>query len=375
MSGVHGRLSFSGAPIWAECPGSIQLSAGRPPEPDTEETLEGNAADWLAKEYAAGREHPYGTPIPLPGDFRADYDMIHGAKLWAATIGSQAVWGLPVSCTYIHPTDAWGEDDAHYWDEANDTFYQWDYKFGWKPIHPRSWQLIGYAGANLEQLDKLGSLDTKVVLGIVQPRAWHADGPVRTWKTDVGTLRGYLKAMQQAAQLADAPQPPVQTGPHCTHCLARGNCTTLQRAAMHAADFAGNATRANIPPEQIGTHLAILRAAKERLDAAESGIATQVEALMRQGISVPPFRFETTPGKLAWNEGVTVDDVIGLGQMCDPPRDMHKPPTLSQAIVTPTQAKNAGIPEAMVDALATRKNVTKMVEDTGAAERARRVFG
>lgn len=378
MSGVHAPLAFSFAPIWVECPGSVQLSQGVPPEPDTDETLEGNAADWVAKQYAAGNEVAYGSPTPIAGH-PVDYDMIHGAKLWRDAIGYGAISGMPVVSTRIHPVHAWGEPDGWTWEPIARRVKLPDYKYGFEMREPNSWQNIGYVASVLEALDLLSDPDVEAWLGIVQPRAWHKDGPVRWWKTTVGELRAYINIMRDAAMRAlpwegsglVGVTPPTKAGPHCFHCPARHHCKTLQAAAGAIAEWSGTADRNAMSPADIGTELAILTAAAKLLEARRDGLHAQVDQMVRRKERVPGWRLEVKPGRLKWNEGVTPAQVLAMGEQSG--KDMRKPHSLTQTIVTPTQAIAAGMDAATIKALASSPDTFKLVQDDGSD--ARRVFG
>src|ERR1700743_3366356 len=102
MSGTHAPIAPSKLALTIRCQAWVKLAEGLPPEPDGPDAILGNAADWVAKQYAAGNEIPYGTAIPLPGNHTVDYDMIHGAKLWRDVVGYGAVSGVPVICERIH---------------------------------------------------------------------------------------------------------------------------------------------------------------------------------------------------------------------------------------------------------------------------------
>jgi len=389
MSGNHARLAFSSADRWVECPGTIELSEGLPPEADTDETLEGNAADWVAKQYAAGNEVAYGSPTPVPG-WRVDYDMIHGAKLWAANVGYGGVSGIPVVSSFIHPTDAWGEPDYYRWDGIEGILRVADYKYGFDLIEVfPNWQLLGYVCSVLEMLDLLTQPDVRVEMTIVQPRAWHKDGVVRTWKEadgsfpTVGDLRPFFNRMHSQAvralpppelggELINRGAPPTKTGPHCLHCPARFHCKTLGVAASHIVEFVGRAERNAMDPAAIGTSLTILRAAEKILEARITGEAAQAEQLIRSGKLIPGWKMDSASSKLAWNKDVTVEEIDGLGAVIG--RTMRKPPTVHAACVTPTQAINAGLDKAVIDQYATRgPGAMKLVPDDGTD--ARKAFG
>lgn len=366
MSGNHAIIAPSSLDLTVHCQAWVKLARGLPPEPDTPETLEGNAADWVAKQYAAGNEVAYGTAIPLPGDFKVDYDMIHGAKMWADVLGYGAVSGTPVVCERIHPTDCWGEPDGYQYLPIEQTIRLPDYKYGFG-VHDvfEHWQLIGYLAGILETLG-LDDMQTYVEFVIVQPRAHHKDGPVRRWKVLAYKLRGLINKAHDAAMRAwppgsaeaEAGTIPMEaipvaeatTGPHCLHCPARGVCETYQHSSGKVVEFIGKARHVALDPDSVGVMLAIVQDAREFLKGLETSLEAQAEAYIRAGKRVPNFWMEPTSARLEWLPNVTEAELLAFGQMTG--RSIYKPePPLNgknSRVVTPTQAIKAKIIDAAV---------------------------
>ncbi len=384
MSGHHAIIAPSSMDRTVACNAWIQLSQGLPPEPETEAAMEGNAADWVAKEYAQGREVPHGTAIPLPGNFTVDYDMIHGAKMWVAALGYGAVSGVPVICERIHPSDCWGEPDGWRWDAIEGVLRVPDYKYGFELVEVfENWQLITYAAG---LLSTLGLVDSDVIIEfkIVQPRAHHKDGPIRTWRVRGDRIRGLINIAHSAAVRAWPPEsnrgitppPEAKTGRHCVHCPARLDCATYQQAASTALVVAGIGTKAAMGPAAVGVQLLLVQEALALLTAQESALEAQAESYLRSGKRVPGYCMEPTASALKWNDDVTGPEVIAMGDTLG--KDLRKPPgalnSRSGPVVTPTQAKKSGIDEAVIGQYASRPpGAMKLARENGAE--ARRVFG
>lgn len=384
MSGIHAIIAPSSMDRTVACQAWVGLSQGLPPEPDTEETLEGNAADWVAKQYAAGNEVPHGSDIPLPGGFKVDYDMIHGAKMWVNVLGYGAISGVPVVCERIHPTDCWGEPDGWRWDAIDEVLRVPDYKYGFGVIEVfENWQLIPYACG---LMDTLGLVDSNVIVEftIVQPRAHHKDGPVRKWRVRGSNLRGLINQAHDAAIHAWPPpeykgviaEPKAKTGPHCLHCPARLVCNTFKSATSTVVEFIGRSQAVAMSPEDIGTELTILSEAYDMLKGRITALETQAESLLRAGKRVPGFLMEPGQSRLEWNEGVTAAEVLALGKLLE--KDLAKPPgalnSRSGPLVTPTQAIKSGIDAAVIGQYASRPNGAMKLARESTTE-ARRAFG
>jgi len=363
MSGNHAIIAPSSLALTVACQAWVGLARGLPPEPDTPETLEGTAADWVAKQYAAGNEVPYGSPIPTPGDFKVDYDMIHGAKLWADVLGYGAISGTPIACERIHPTDCWGEPDGWQYFPIEQLIRLPEYKYGFGVVDVfECWQLIGYAAGILETL-QLDDTQTYVEFVVVQPRAYHKDGPVRRWKVLASNIRTLINTAHTAAMRAwppgsaeaeagiipseSIPEPQATAGTHCTtlHCPARGVCATYQQAASKVVEFIGHKELVALEPAAVGVELAILQDAAKLIEGRITALEAQAEAHLRAGKRVTNFSMEPVSGHLAWLPTVTEAELVALGQLTG--KSPYKPePALNaknSRIVTPTQALKAKI--------------------------------
>lgn len=359
MAGNHAIIAPSALELTVACQAWVQLARGLPPEPDTEESMEGNAADWVAKQYANGHEVAYGSPIPLPGDFKVDYDMIHGARMWADVLGYGSVSGVPVVCERIHPNDCWGEPDGWRYDPIAQRLRLPDYKYGFGIVDPfENWQLIAYAAG---LLDTLGLDDTETILEfiIVQPRAHHKDGPVRRWVVRADHIRALVNRAYDAAirawpsympEFPPIVPPEATTGAHCLHCPARGVCETYQHSTGKVVEYIGRSQHVALDPAAVGVELAILQDAAELIKGRITALEAQAEAHLRAGKRVPNFWMEPTGARLEWLANVTEAELLEFGKLTQ--RSIYKPdPALnsrSSRVVTPTQALKAKIIDAAV---------------------------
>jgi hypothetical protein len=395
MSGHHAPIAPSGLALIIACQASLGLSQGLPPEPDTPETLEGNAADWVAKQYAQGNEVAFGTPIPLPGDFTVDHDMIYGAKMWADAVGYGTVSGVPVVCERIHATACWGEPDNWSWNAIAGVLKMFDYKYGFGLVElfwvednghlMFNWQLLAYVVGILDMLD-LHDEHIQVEFGIVQPRAFHPDGPVRRYTISAVYLRAQVNeafnkansAYKPLESIPMGPMPDAQTGPHCIHCPARGVCQTYQAATGRVVEYTGRMGRIAMKAGDVGVELAILQHAAQFLKGRINALETQAEAYLRAGERVPMFCMEPSDGGYKWLEGVTVQELEAVAATCGLTlrNNITDPHSRKSPVVTPTQAIRAGIDAAVINQYAAKLPGTMKLarESTTAARKAFGVF-
>lgn len=101
------------------------------------------------------------------------------------------------------------------------------------------------------------------------------------------------------------------------------------------------------------------------LEARRSGVRQQIETLIKSGTAVPQWMLESAPGREKWIVQPEVVEQMGRLEGVD----VTKP-----KVLTPRQARLAGLSDATVAALSGREGTAlKLVRDDGS--KARRVFG
>lgn len=373
MSGAHSILPPSGAAAWKLCGLWVAMNQAYP-QPDTPESLEGNAAHWVFAEMLAGRPVSEGMQAPN-GVFITD-EMIEGAELVVDTVRARIPAGTvlhveePVAIPRIH-AQCWGTPDI--WAFYGATLEVIDYKFGHRFVDEyENDQGVAYTAGILDHLaDVLGKgpglLDQaiKVNFTVVQPRCFYKGAPVRTWSVQASDLRAHINQLANAAGVALAPNPPAVTNSECVDCPGRHACPALQQAAYHDAEFAVRSSPVELPPAAASLELRMMERALERLQARVEGMREAVATYIRQGHSVPFHRAEQGYGRQQWT--MPVDQVLAMGQLMGV--DLSKP-----GVKTPKQAIKSGVDEAVIKAYSiTPLGSLKLVPDNPAD--ARRVFG
>jgi hypothetical protein len=253
--------------------------------------------------------------------------------------------------------ECYGTVDA--WLYNDGTLRVVDYKYGWAPVEARdNWQLIAYAAGLLEGRD---DRSTAVELTIIQPRPYHRDGPVRTWRVMGADLRPQINQLAHAAGLATSSVGGgnhYTTGAWCVGCKARHACPALATLAGVMVECAARPDLpGDAPPSAQGRELDLLDAAIAVLEARRSGLAAAVEARLQAGGAVPGWGLVRSRGRLAWT--VEPEAVAAIGTVCG--CDLSKP-----AVITPTQARKAGVPEELLQGITTRAESVKLGKPTTA---------
>jgi hypothetical protein len=221
-----------------------------------------------------------------------------------------------------------------------------------------NWQLLNYASAIAYSLG-LTTADTllSVNLHIVQPRAYHRNGPVRSWSLSGEALRGYTDRLRESAKMAMLLAPSCITGDECRYCPARHACPALLTVGYGAIEASGASLPLDMPPAVMGMLLRQVRDGIKRLSAIETGLEQQALAAIRGGSRVSGWHAEAGAGRERWRVGY--DEVIALGAAMGV--EVAKP-----ALITPKQAVKAGLPREVVDCYTeTPSGEVKLVADDG----------
>lgn len=373
---LHSNLAPSSAARWVACPGSVRLEALYPEESSSEQAREGTAAHWALSEMLNGRAIAEGQITP--DNFVLTTEMVQGAEdvvRWIhrriAANGNETPRMFVeqrVDVNRVH-RECWGTLDLALYFERAQALDVADYKFGhgWVEVY-ENWQLVTYLAGMLEFLGVSGLQNDalKVTLGVIQPRSYHPDGALRTWQLTPTEARPYIVRLGEAALKALEPMADCVVNAECDNCRARHACPALQGRGLNAIDYSRKAVPFDLPPHALGIELADVRAAIKALEARETGLAGQAEAILKGGGRVPFWGIESKPGNLAWK--VPMAEVITLGAMLG--LDLKKP----EEAITPTQARDRGLDPTLVDTYAQRpagKSKLVLRDDTSA----RKVFG
>jgi hypothetical protein len=354
--------------------------------PETEatpEAAEGSASHWVGAETLLS--YRPGVEFKLSSDFVGQVcpenglvvteEMAEGAAVYVrdvlAVCQERGLLGaLQVEQRFpmpgIHEV-AFGTCDCYAYDPKAHELFIWDYKFGFEKVEAyENWQALDYAEGIVDKLGFKGIQDQtlKINLRIAQPRAFHREGPVREWKTDGGTLRGYTNILRSSAEECLGPNPTTRSGPHCKHCPGRHACEAALTGGVRLYEAAAKPVPVELSPQALGVQLALITRARKQLEYLESGYSAQVEGLVRQGGRVPGYGVEETYGREKWDK--PLPEIFSLGDMMGV--DLRK-----EAAVTPNRARELGIDAAVITPYSTKPRTgVKVVPDNG--NKAKQVF-
>ena len=328
------RVRPSGMARTVACPGSLIMQEKHPRDSDAGK--EGDAAHWVAR--CAFKDKPYEKTDPA-GTFIND-EMIKHAYFYIDYIKDVAPLKElkveeSIKLEAIHPTECGGTPDATYFNTDNRVLHVFDFKYGFGIVEAfENWQCLAYASGILGIAEQLNN-QLDIYIHIIQPRAYHPSGPIRTWHLTLEQLKYYASIMRGKVEEALSPDPLCFVGPQCRYCKARAVCPVLLESSYYLLDVVKSATLLNLTQEQKGNELSILKRAKLLLDARVTGLETEIEQELKRGKPYSMWTLEPGRGGTVWTklnaEIFALGDLLGVDL-----RKESKP-------ITPNQAKDKGL--------------------------------
>ena len=378
------RLRPSSAPKFRFCAGSVQMQEMFPETESKPSAEQGTACHEIGAkvliEYIMGGSKI--LPFDYIGEITSNGVMFEEAMADAVDMYVDEILracnegGLlqvlqveqHIKIPQVHDTESEGTPDCWVYNRQEHTLDLWDLKYGHGIIEAAwNWQLINYAIgiANKLATNGIKTSNMTINLHIVQPRAFHIDGPIRTWKIMGSDLVGYTKILVNQGALALAPNPPTKAGPHCKHCTALFVCQAANQTAMNAIDVAGEMVVEVIPPEQLKLHRDTLQRGKDAIDERLESINGQIEGCLSQRVTVAGLALDAPKqGKLEWTK--SHEEILTLGTLFGV--DLSK-----NSVKTPTQCKKL-IDESVIKGYAVRKPGKTIIVNSNETKAAR-VFG
>ena len=313
----HSTVGASSASRWMNCPGSVALCA-QAPRTTSIYASEGTAAHKMAErclEQGLAAITFLGHTIKADNqEFKVDGEMVDAVqqyldevRYWAGTSGSRLEIEKPLDLSWLHP-GMFGTADAVV--VHKDWVHVLDYKHGRGVAVDieRNAQAMYYALGALGEGDKRG--DIEVHMTIVQPRAYHADGPIRTATMSAKDLRAWGQdVLLPAVKATQDPNAPVSPGEWCRFCDAKPICKGIEAHALKTAQQAFSSVPAvvedvrppapaSLSPERIGRILA----AGEVLEDWLKGVREHAANELKAGRPIPGWKLVHGRSTRKWSD-------------------------------------------------------------------------
>ena len=254
--------------------------------------------------------------------------------------------------------------NAFIYSENRGRLYIWGYKYGFNPVDAyENWQAINCLAGIFDEFD-INEEDTVVHVRIVQPRAFHPDGPVREWAVAARDLGGYFEVLRENAHKALGPDAEYKSGDHCKYCPGRHACPAALKAGLGLYEAASQPVPVELDADALSVQYAIVQRARRQLEYLETGYEERIKGLAQRGESIRGFRVEERLGRERWSE--PVETIAALGDMLG--HNLRK-----NTAITPNQARKLGIDAAVITAYSEiPRTGFKVVPDDGS--KAKQIF-
>ncbi len=378
----HATWSASATERLWNCPGSLALTDGLP-EKTSEAADWGTCAHQIAERCLRGQgpaDRYIGTTEKGKShSFEVDEEMAETAQIYvdyvtsvldAEDAGVQFWIEQHFTLEALQPPfDAGGTADAVIYLPKAKHLHVIDLKGGRGHVV----EVIGNRQARTYALGAMlahTGLDVeRVTVTIVQPRAPHKDGRIRSetmhvadlmeWTTDlVGAMRrsAAAKRDRESRAVSEAEWVSVYLcpGDHCTFCKARGTCPALEKKAMDTVgiwfDEIDQPRLANDPdaddPAKLARDLDML----DMIEGWCNARRERAHQLAESGVDIPNYILVPKQGREKWNDGAE-EQVIGAAILAKLPEAKYLNPG---KLRTPKQVrKELGKQAHLIDGLST----------------------
>jgi hypothetical protein len=333
---LHSELGASKAERWMQCPGSVNAERGLP-NTSSPYAVEGTAAHTLAEKClrkGIDADVYLDTEIPVEVDGETQHiavteEMVEAVQVYLdyvrkRSFTEQRMIEVQFDLAPLNPPEPmFGTADCVVWNTADKILEVFDLKYGAGVAvdAKENVQLCYYALGAVVALNKK---PVTIRVNIVQPRAAHPEGIIRSFEFDWAYLLEYKKALFEAAVKTQDPEAPRSAGAHCRFCKALAVCPEQRRVAIEVAQSEFDVETPNLPAaanltsEQIGR---ILTAAPLIEDWFKA-IRSHVTALLDAGQPVEGWKLVPKRASRKWEDeakaqniltlmqGVTVDDLF-----------------------------------------------------------------
>lgn len=228
----HSHIGASSRYRWSKCPGSVNLSKDLP-----------NVAGAAALEGTMAHE-VIASILNSAFSKNESVGIVLSEFIKHISVYLDYVQKLKQTCEIVHVEHKfdmsdtfdglYGTADCVGYDKANGVLHVVDYKHGEALVVEvvNNLQLEYYA---LGALNTLGYSCRTVQLTIIQPRAYHPDGPIRHWRRPAMEFLEVEENIISEAQDTLDPKAVLLAGSHCMFCSAKLKCPQKHTASQTQA--------------------------------------------------------------------------------------------------------------------------------------------
>ena len=294
MSTTHSELAPSAAHRWLHCHASVSLSRGVI-EPESAAAIEGTLAH-------AHLEHVLSHGAQPDGAYTDE--MVDGTNVVLAYLESRQekyeFWPeTKVEFGNLLPAGTMGTSDVILWYPESRTIEVVDYKFGrGVVVEPdENEQMTLYAIGAL--VTRKLPVPERVVLTIIQPRAYHPNGPVRSWTTDMEYLKNFGRQVKSAVASIYGPSPAFNPSEDtCRWCPGAFKCPSLKSLALERALKEFEPLPDDGDLKELGEALDIARL----LEVWRNAVENHALRVALSGQKIPGWKIVEGQSRRKWND-------------------------------------------------------------------------
>jgi len=321
---IHAALGASVASRWMACPGSIRLSREVPEPPETSFALEGTRAHAVAElSLTKGIDPSAYVGVEIEGGV-VDEDMADHVRVYVDHCRS-LMSGRGKGDYWIErrfnlaamnpPGPMYGTSDFVAYDRAARHLDVADLKFGQGVVVEvkGNKQLRYYALGAVLSLDPREFPIDEITMWIVQPRAMHPDGAVRSETITYAELIEFTDDLMEAARATTLPDAPLNAGAHCRFCPASGVCPAQRSKALTVVqdEFALAETWTPPAPETIPIdRLAEMATDFHILEDWMAAARARLQGMLERGEEVPGFKLVARRATRKWGDPEIVEQIL-----------------------------------------------------------------
>lgn len=222
------------------CPGSANMEKSLPNE-SSPFAAEGTAAHALAEKCLINKVAPFtyeGDIIETEdGNFEVNADMIEAVQVhidYCRPLMGRHMVEHKFMLPFLGPQEKGTSDFTALKDRI---LHVVDYKHGKGVAVEAKGNIQGLCyGLGASTMFEKEDWD-KLRITIVQPRAYHDDGPVRSWDVPREELFDYMLQFAAAAKATEDPNAPLKVGSWCRFCKAKPTCPEQARSASEIMEM------------------------------------------------------------------------------------------------------------------------------------------
>jgi hypothetical protein len=300
---AHSPLGASGAERWMNCPGSVALLK-RMDLPETDEPeyrSRGTSAHSVGYECLTQGKDAWEFAGTEHGKHEADMEIMTAIQVYVDECrevvkehpNGEVFHEFEIADPDFHP-DFFGTLDFGLVDGT--TMYIRDYKHGAGIAVDAEWnpQIMYYSWGLLRRFPSVTAVD----LAIVQPRAFHTQGPIRRWTISAEALQCWALDELRPAMERTALDSSLDAGPWCRFCPAKLVCPLMVSLFGAAATTDAKAV-VKLDTKSLGRSYQYTAAVKSYLKALEEETLRRLMA----GDEVPGTKLVNKKANRIWKAG------------------------------------------------------------------------